>query len=50
MVFNKTIQRHFFSMQFTTALCTQRIFHVFFSLLVLGSSHLVGSNQWTVMI
>ena len=29
---------------------TQRIFHILFSLLVFGSSHLAGSSQWTVII
>ena len=50
MSFYQAVKRYFFSLQPTTTLCTQRIFHGIFSLLVLGSSHLAGSNQWTVMI
>lgn len=49
MVFNQAIQRHFLPMQFAAALRAQTIFHSVFSLLVLGFSHLAGSNQWTVM-
>lgn len=50
MSFNQPIQRHFSAMQLAAALGAQRIFHSFFSLRVLGSSHFAGSNQWTVMI
>jgi len=50
MVFNQTVNRHFFAVDFAAADCAQRIFHNIFSLRVLGSSHLEGSNQWTVII
>ncbi len=40
----------FLFMQLSTTHCTQGIFHGILSLLVLGSSHLAGSSQWTVMI
>ena len=47
---NQSVQGHFPLMQFSAALGAQRIFHNLFSLRVLGSSHLAGSSQWTVMI
>jgi len=49
----QTVKRSFFSLQPAAALRAQRIFHGIhgiFSLLVLGSNHLAGSNQWTVII
>ena len=50
MFFYQTVKGLFPSMQLSTTLGTQSIFHSIFSLLVLGSSHLAGSNQWTVII
>ena len=50
MSFNQSVQGHLPLMQFSAALGAQRIFHNLFSLRVLGSSHLAGSSQWTVMI
>lgn len=48
--FNQAVQRCGMAMQPAAALRAQSIFHYIFSLRVLGSSHLAGSNQWTVMI
>lgn len=47
---NQTIKGGFLSLEFSATNGTQRMFHGFLSLRVLGSSHLLGSSQWTVII
>jgi len=50
MVIHQPIDSGFLISNFASANSAQSIFHGLFSLLVLGSSHFAGSNQWTVMI
>ncbi len=49
-LFYKAVNGGFTITEHPSADSTQVIFHVHFSLLVFGSSHLDGSNQWTVII
>jgi len=49
-LFYKAVNGDFSITESPSADSTQVIFHVRFSLLVFGSSHLDGSNQWTVII
>jgi len=50
MVFYKPVNCNFLNVEFASTDSAQGVFHCLFSLLVFGSSHLAGSNQWTVMI
>ncbi len=50
MVFYKAVNYDFLSTELASTDSTQGVFHGVFSLLVFGSNHLTGSNQWTVII
>lgn len=49
-LFYKTVNGDFSVAELSSADGAQKVFQVLFSLLVFGSSHLAGSNQWTVII
>jgi hypothetical protein len=50
MLFYEAVNISFLTVELTSTNSAQRVFHGLFSLRVLGSSHLAGSNQWTVII
>lgn len=50
LIFYKTIDSDFSVTEFSSADSARIFIHVVFSLLVFGSSHFAGSNQWTVII
>lgn len=49
-LFHEAVNGGFSITEFPSADGTQVVFHFCFSLLVFGSSHFAGSNQWTVII
>ena len=47
---DKAVNSDFLRVELPSTNSTQGIFHYIFSLRVFGSSHLLGSSQWTVTI
>ena len=47
---DKAVNSDFLRVELSSTNSAQGIFHKIFSLRVFGSSHLLGSNQWTVII